>query len=171
MTILGIKKETFDNAKTWEGGGYPIAPAGVGIEFEIIDSKTGTVSNPDESYEYLVIDSRCYDPQGNEVKHGEFFRLSGEEENDGIAKLKTFVTALGYASYLDEDFDPDLLKGTRFTADVTHWTSKKTGKKGASLGDYSSILNTELPDSGGANEPEPSRSAPKAPRRQGGRAR
>ena len=175
MARVGISKEYFDNVGDYQppGGNFRLPSPGVGVKFVAYgrdESKTGQGSFKlkDGSGEHAWLSIPCtfeYE-DGDEVglaDHGEFFDMDDE---NGVAKFKAFVTALGLGARLGEDFDTEELAGIEFLCDVSHYEKKNTGKMAADLNIKTITLvgGGEAPK---AEAPAKAAPAPKQPPRTG----
>lgn len=128
-TVLGIKKSVYDKTEAKFRSGIRLAPEGANILWIIDDFKVGSFidAKTGEDCEYLSFVCKMTDEDGEEYSYWQFFRTA--EESD-IQELKAFILAIGRSDWNPEDDDIDMLIGTKFKCDFTHYESKNktTGK-------------------------------------------
>ena len=161
MARLGIGSEVFQDLPTYKKpGSYPIPPCGVGIDFEFYGreaSKTseGTYNHKKSGTQHAFITIPLTfvreDTEGDDVQYWDQGIFIDVDDKNGLALLKKIVESVGMGDALNEDFDPEQLRGIRIKCDVDH---SKDGEKAYPNFDTIIVMDDESGEEEEEEEPE-----------------
>lgn len=171
-TVLGIKKSVYDKAEAKFNSGFQLPPAGANILWVLDKFRMGSYQDKTtgDDMEYIAFDCKMTADDGQEYKHGQFFRTA---ETSDIQELKAFIIGIGRSDWDPENDDLEDLLGTKFKCDFIHYDSKSraTGNvepKGRLV--WKTLVPVNWVDGkpvDGADDGDSEEEAPARPRRRG----
>jgi hypothetical protein len=125
--VAGIKPEVWRDTEALKG--FALTPALSGYTAEIVEIREGVSESSGNEYVQFCSQLEHPDIDQDSLQHWEYFELTEAR----LGFLKAFIEGVGRCDLFLDDAEWDDLKGTQFTCNIKHTTSKKTNQEYANI--------------------------------------